>query len=106
MSGKVLPINGLHSEESSINYVFNDKQMAALFVMIKDIVGEVWEEKMRLTTERPMNLEQMVKFLDRHEVTILAMVRKGVIRAHKLEGCKEYYFFASEVVEDIKRRKK
>lgn len=105
MSGKVLSINGLHTEEPQVTYVINDQNMAKLFLIIEDAVRKVFEEKMRLATEQPINLEQAGKFLGRHQETIKQLARDGVIRGHKLEGCKEWFFFPSELVEDIKRKK-
>lgn len=103
---KVLPISGLLTEEPQVTYVITEQNLAIMFRMIEDSVRNVIREEMRLATEKPMNLEEAGKFLGRHPETIKQLARAQVIRGHKLKGCKEWQFFASELVEDLKADKK
>jgi hypothetical protein len=106
MSGKQVPFTPPPQQAFDLFSAIKEAMREVARQDLREVIREVVQEEMKLATERPMNLEQMAKFLDRHQESVKAMARKEVIRGHKLEGCKEYYFFASEVVEDIKRRKK
>lgn len=93
--------------ENPILYHFDEKGLAALFTMIKETVDQAFDEKMRLATEKPMDAEEVKKFLGySHIKTVHKKTVEGTIPSHELEPGGHRFYFASEIVAKIKADKR
>lgn len=104
MSGKQIHLST--GDESTLVYQISEKNMAVLLTAIEDIVAKVVEERMRLATEAPMDPEEARKFLGLNISTLRLKTRQGIIPSHELELGGHKFYYASEINEKIKGKKK
>lgn len=105
MSGKQVPFHP--QSESPLLIQMDEKHLAALFTMIEEIVARVVEQRLKLATEKPMNANEARKFLGYSDVnTIRIKTRQGLIPSHELEPGGHRFYYASEINEKIKGKRK
>lgn len=104
---KIVPFNP--QSDAPVIIQMDEKSMAALFVMIEDIVRKVVKEEMNLATEKPMNTDQVKDFLGYQSVgTVRLKTRQGLIPSHALEtgsASPHRLYFASEINAKLKGKK-
>lgn len=101
--GKTIQFNP--QEDAPVLIQMDEKNMAALFVMIEDIVRKVVQQEMNLATEKPMDADAVASFFGWNVTTVRLKTRKGLIPFHELEPGGHKYYFASEINQRIKAKK-
>lgn len=58
------------------------------------------------TVEKPLTTEEACEFLQVSEPILRQLAESGAITRHKFKGCRGYYYFASELVQDLKGQRR
>lgn len=93
-------------DESTLVYQLSEKNMALLLSAIGEIVGDAVDQRLGLRNEKPMDPEEVRKFLGYRNIkTVHKKTLSGAIPSHELEPGGHKFYYASEINEKIKARK-